>query len=146
MIEFMKAFNVNQPWAELIISGRKKIEVRDWSPRNKGLYAVRSTKTVLEHECNKHRIDCTKVPKGLIVGTVEIFDIIIFTRQLWEDLRDEHLVDGPFIEKKKRKTKGWRLKNPKRLEIPIKAKSNTPLRGMFDLKEETVEEIRKTQK
>jgi len=32
----MKAFNVDQPWVELIIQGRKKIEIREKGTNHRG--------------------------------------------------------------------------------------------------------------
>jgi hypothetical protein len=51
----MKACNFDQPWAELIMQGRKKIELRDRRTSHRGLIAVRSTKKVLWKECGQIR-------------------------------------------------------------------------------------------
>lgn len=131
----MKAFNVDQPWAELIIQGRKKIELRSNRTSHRGLIAIRSTKTVLQNECKRLGIDCDKVAKGMILGTVEIEEVIDFTQQNWEALRNEHLsADSHSGERK-----GWRLKNPKRLETPLPYPR--PLPGIFVLDKETAEKI-----
>lgn len=106
--KFTKAFTLYQPWAELIIQGRKKIELRDRKTKIKGLIAVRSAKDVLRRECDRHNIDCDKIPKGMIEGTVEITEIIEFAQELWEALRNELLSPMP----NPRNKKGWRLSNP----------------------------------
>jgi len=136
----VKAFNVHQPWAELIISGRKKIEVRKQSPGHQGLIAVRSTKTVLEDQCKRLGIDYNKVPTEVIVGTVEITKVIKLTQQLYEDLRNEHLSIVPYDEK----FVGWRLENPQRLKSPILY--TKPLPGVFVLRKEIAEKIQEAQK
>ena len=56
----MKAFNIDQPWAELIILGRKKIELRNKRTSYRGLIAVRATKTVLIEYCEKYSVDPDK--------------------------------------------------------------------------------------
>jgi hypothetical protein len=136
----MKAFNVDQPWAELIIQGRKKIELRGKRTSHRGVIAVRSTKKVLQRECNRLRVDCDKVSKAAILGTVEIVKVIDFTQKLWEDLRDEHLSDDPHPGNRK----GWKLKKPRRLQSPIPYPR--PLPGVFVLSEETAEKIQEAQK
>ena len=49
----------------------------------------------------KFGVDCNKVPKGMIVGTVEIVEVIDFTQQSWEELRSEHLIADPHPSKRK---------------------------------------------
>ena len=136
----MKALNIDQPWAELIILGRKKIELRNKRTSYLGLIAVRATKTVLTEYCKKYRVDPDKVPTAKIVGTVEIVNVIDFTQKLWEDLRNEHLSDAA----QPGKLKGWKLDSPKCLQSPIPCPHTLP--GIFNLPEETAEKIRKAEK
>jgi hypothetical protein len=138
--QFVKALNIDQPWAELIIRGRKKIELRNKRTSYRGLIVVRATKTVLIEYCKKYSLDPDKLPTGKIVGTVEIVNVIDFTQKLWEDLRNEHLSDAP----QPGNLKGWKLNNPKCLQSPIPYPRTLP--GIFNLPEETAEKIRKAEK
>ena len=87
----------------------------------------------------KFGVDCNKVPKGMIVGTVEIVEVIDFTQQSWEELRSEHLIADPHPSKRK----GWKLTNPQCLESPIYCR---PLPGIFVLSDVIAEKVREGKK
>jgi hypothetical protein len=73
------ALGVQQPWAELIVRGVKTIEVRSQPTQVRGtiyIYASRKVSTIdtaLTTAAAQH-IDVAALPKGLLVGTVEIVD------------------------------------------------------------------------
>ena len=135
----MKALTIQQPRAELIMQGRKSIELRKWRTKHRGLLAILAGKTVDTGQCRKHGLDPDKLTKGAIVGTVEMEEIIEFSQELWGKLRDQHLSD----ESRPGKWKGWKLQNPQRLEPPIACRG---LRGVFDLPEDVATEIQLVQR
>jgi hypothetical protein len=73
------ALGVQQPWAELIVRGIKTIEVRSQATQVRGtiyIYASRkpSTMDAATDVAARHQIEVAALPKGLIVGTVELID------------------------------------------------------------------------
>lgn len=41
----MKALSVNQPWANLIVSGHKRVETRSWPTATRGWVAIHASRT-----------------------------------------------------------------------------------------------------
>jgi len=73
------ALGIQQPWAELILRGIKTIEVRSQPTQIRGtiyLYTSKrpSTLAAAETAAQAHELNVEQLPKGLLVGTVEIVD------------------------------------------------------------------------
>jgi hypothetical protein len=119
----MKAISIRQPWAELILQGRKTIELRTWQTHYRGRIAIHASQTVREEACVAYSLDPARVVRGALVGTVELAGILPLDERGWETLRDQHLslrdFPGPMF--------GWRLEDPQRLPQPI------PMRGRMSL-------------
>jgi len=119
----MKALSFRQPWAELILQGRKTIDLRTWATHYRGCIAVHASKTVEEDVCAANGIDPTSLTRGALVGTVEVLEMVSLDNGNWETLRDQHLKPGPFPGD----LLGWRVADPQRLPRPI------PMRGRLRL-------------
>lgn len=100
----MKALSIKEPWASLIIEGKKTIELRTWSINYRG--------PILIHRSGKN---------SGIVGTMEIMDIIeIESLGQFRSLREKHHAPDTFY---KEGLYGWILKNAKPFEfIPCKGR------------------------
>lgn len=73
------ALGVQQPWAELILRGVKTLEVRSQATRVRGtiyLYASRrfSALEAAGEMAQTHGLDVESLPRGVLVGTVDIVD------------------------------------------------------------------------
>ncbi len=89
-----RALSIRQPWAELIMLGNKDVEYRSRATNVRGrvaIYASLSKESLPEAE--DWGLDPSQLPRGLIIGTVELYDC-----------------DGG----------DWYLRDPKRLATPIK--------------------------
>lgn len=129
------ALSVQQPYAEAILSGRKRIEVRTWRTFHRGTlyihagrtwYATRDLGAERAHRgasAIASRIGLAEpidaYPRGALVGRVEVIDCFDFDRQTWEATRALHWCDFAF----RPGLIGWRVEAPERLSHPI------PLRG-----------------
>ena len=131
----MKALNVDQPWAELIVQGLKTIELRRQRTSHRGVLAIRATKTVLDSICHEFDLDSVSLAQGAIIGTVELVELIEMTPERFDLLRNQHLSKMYFPGTWKW---GWRLENPKRLAEPILCGT---LRGIFSLPEEIAAQV-----
>jgi hypothetical protein len=74
----MKALSIRQPWAELILRGEKTVEARPMRTAKRGervyIYAGKN-RIETEEEARiaaDHGIDVDSLPRGVLVGTVEI--------------------------------------------------------------------------
>lgn len=120
----MKALSLKQPWAELVIQGRKTIELRRWNTKFKGRFLVHASGNIDENEMKKHNF--TNLPRQAIIGSAELVDIKEYKneKEFLED-KDKHLASSM-----KWGSYGFILKNPERI-TPIKHKGQL---GFFEVK------------
>lgn len=124
----MKALTIRQPWAELILQGRKQIELREWTTGHRGLLVIHAGGYVEEEACCDYGFDPAIITRAAVVGVVEVVEMIVFTPDSWRDLRPLHLAAGDDPGR----WQGWRLANPRRLPEPIPMSG---ARGLYDLPE-----------
>lgn len=136
---YARALSVQQPYAEAILSGRKRIEVRTWSTLHRGtLYihagrtwygtrdlgaerAYREAAAIVRHIGLSEPIDA--YPRGALVGHMRVVDCFAFDPDQWEAMRELHWCDFAF----RPGLIGWRVEAPERLAQPI------PMRGSLGL-------------
>jgi hypothetical protein len=73
------ALSIRQPWAELILRGIKTIEVRRTPARPMGSVYLYTSKRIssspeLDSRLRQYGIDPETLPRGVIVGTVDILE------------------------------------------------------------------------
>jgi hypothetical protein len=128
----MKALALSQPWAELVVSGRKTTEVRTRNCNYRGwlyIYAAKKdTKLVVVNE-----FGFGVLPTGVIVGRVFLRDVKAYldNETFFQDARN-HLVTRDVLELEgwENRTKyGYLLEQPSR--IPPFACRGLP--GLFDV-------------
>lgn len=110
------ALGIRQPWAELILRGIKTIEVRSQSTNVRGPIYLYTSKRPAEIEpatvaARDHGLLVEELPKGVIVGSVEIADSITCTA----DDADAACVPDTYLNGRY----GWHLVNPVRFEQPL---------------------------
>lgn len=88
------ALSVRQPWAELIISGRKTIEVRSWAHAYRGRLWVHVAQKSDANEENAFGFN--HLPKGVYIGSVTLCATVPFDRERWEAWRPKHLDRGEY--------------------------------------------------
>lgn len=99
----LRALSVRQPWAEQIMLGLKTIEYRSFSTDVRGVVYLYASSTRYPTEDEREiqaevDYDLESLPRGVIVGTVEIYEC-------------RQGSDGNFE---------WLLRSPQRLENPLK--------------------------
>jgi hypothetical protein len=65
----MKAITLWQPWASLIVDGRKKIETRPMPWHFKGWVAIHAGLHVDREACLRFGYDPDKIPTGAVLST-----------------------------------------------------------------------------
>jgi len=118
---------VSQPFADLIIFGKKTIELRNWNTNFRGEFLIHSPLKIRVDDCNRLKIN-KKFVTGAIIGKVELYNVKKYN-SLKEITLDKkfHLSSKKFQDK----TYGFMLKNPKSFRIPIPCKGQL---GFFDVK------------
>ena len=69
----MKALSLKQPYAELVVEGKKKIELRNWKTKYRGEFFIHASKNP-DKESMK-RFGFTALPLGFIVGKANLIDV-----------------------------------------------------------------------
>ena len=122
----MKCLSVSQPFADLIILGKKTIELRKWNTNFRGELLIHAPLKIRREDCKRLKID-KKFVTGAIVGKVEIYDVKKYDSQKQIKLDQKfHFASKNFHDR----TFGFLLKNAKSFQIPIPYKGQL---GLFDV-------------
>ena len=127
----MKCLSVSQPYADLIIQGKKTIELRTWNTKYRGEFLVHAPYKIKKDACKKLGIDKTKLRIGVIIGKAEIHDVKIYNSvsELKSDFK-KHFATEKFLQHKY----GFLLRKPQELRIPIPYKGSL---GFFNVNLDT---------
>ena len=111
----MKCLSVCQPFAELIIQGKKTIELRKWNTKFRGEFLVHAAKNILIEDCKRMKIS-SSITTGSIIGKVKLTDVKKYEsdKELKSDKKKHHSLSD--ITKNKY---GFILESPKKLRVPI---------------------------
>lgn len=114
----MKALSLKQPYAELILQGRKKIELRKWNTSFRGEFLIHASK-VPDFKAMQN-FGFKELPLGCIVGKAILNDVKSYKTD------DEFDKDKNFhLASKEWGNYGFILKNVRRLNpIPFKGSLN----------------------
>ena len=123
----MKCLSVSQPFAELIILGKKTIELRKWNTNYRGELLIHAPLKIRKEDAKRLKID-KKFVTGAIVGKVEIFDVKKYDskKQVKSDQKF-HFASKNFHDR----TYGFLLKNAKAFRVPVPYKGQL---GLFEVK------------
>lgn len=69
----MKVLSIKQPFAELIVTGKKTIELRSWNTKFRGEFLVHASK--VPDKKAMARFGFEKLPLGAIVGSVKLVEV-----------------------------------------------------------------------
>jgi len=128
----LKCLSVSQPFADLIISGKKTIELRNWNTNFRGEFLIHSPLKIRIEDCTRLKIN-KKFVTGAIIGKAELYDV-----KKYNSLK-EITLDRKFhfsAKKFQKKTFGFMLKNPKSFRIPI------PLKGQLGFFEVEIPKVK----
>ena len=123
----MKCLSVSQPFAELIILGKKTIELRKWNTNYRGELLIHAPLKIRKEDAKRLKMD-KKFVTGAIVGKVEIYDVKKYDsqKQIKSDQKF-HFASKNFHDR----TYGFLLKNAKAFRVPIPYKGQL---GLFEAK------------
>ena len=69
----MKCLSVCQPFAELIVQGKKTIELRKWNTKFRGEFLVHAPQKIRLDDCKRLKIK-PEMTVGAIIGKVELIE------------------------------------------------------------------------
>jgi hypothetical protein len=109
------ALSIRQPWAELILLGRKTLELRTWIPDYRGPLWLHTGKA--ENPGLERLFGLSDLPRGAFVGRFDLTDVAPLDPGRWERWRDQHRDPGPYIPG----TFAWVIEGAERLPEPVPA-------------------------
>ena len=119
----LKALSFRQPWANLVIEGRKTLDLRTWSTHYRGPLAVYASLDVEKEACTLHAVDANTLTCGAVIGMVDLLDIIPLDEATYNAHVTEHLNGRPWREG----MVGWVLQNVRPLDPPQVVKGHLKL-------------------
>jgi ASCH domain len=124
----MKCLSVFQPYADLIIEGKKTIELRTWNTKFRGEFLIHAPLKVDKQACKRFGINDGTIRRGAIIGKVEIYDVKVYRscEELNFDYK-KHLAGKKYLNHRY----GFLLRNPQPLTVPIPYKGSL---GFFEAK------------
>lgn len=122
----MKCLSISQPFADLIISGKKTIELRKCNTNFRGEFLIHAPIKIRTEDCKRLKIT-KKLVTGVIIGKAELYDVKKYnsSKEVKKDQKF-HFASKNFQDK----TFGFKIKNVKPLRIPIPWKGQL---GFFDV-------------
>jgi len=82
----VKALSIRQPWADLILAGRKKYELRSRRTRFRGRILIHASSRIAQGDVIRANLDRVLLLTGAIIGSVIITGCIPFTPEIAAEL------------------------------------------------------------
>ncbi len=128
----MKALSIRQPWTELILQGRKTIELRTFNTPYRGTLLLHAAQRMKMEACQTYALNPDTLARGALVGQVELVAVLELDETQYEALREEHLCPTQWTGEK---LYAWQFRHPTRLphEIAMHGKQ-----GLFSVEENSM--------
>lgn len=121
----VKCLSVSQPFADLIIKGKKTIELRKWNTKFRGEFLIHAPIKIRSQDCRRLGMSVINLRTGAIIGKAVIYDVKNYkTKKELQNDKKYHFasdVSGKY---------GFLLKNAKEFRVPIPYKGKL---GFFDI-------------
>lgn len=124
--------SVRQPWAELILLQRKKVELRQWSTRYRGWIWLHTGQVADSSAWDEPEV--ASLFTGGFVGAFRLRDVADLDVERWEAWRPAHLDAGGFQPR----LFGWVVGQVARLQNPVVAQGSL---GLFRADEATLRQL-----
>jgi predicted transcriptional regulator len=123
----MKCLSVSQPFASLIVHGKKTIELRRWNTNFRGEFLIHAPQKLRLRDCKRLKINPKNLVLGAVIGKAEIYDVKKYSSKQELNLDSKkHLASKKFQNSRY----GFCLKNAKAFHVPIPVKGQL---GFFDV-------------
>lgn len=78
----MKCLSLKEPYAELLVSGKKTIELRNWNTAFRGKFLIHASKNVDKERSESLGIDYKMLINGAIIGTAILYNVKQYKSEL----------------------------------------------------------------
>lgn len=112
----MKCLSLKQPYAELLVLGKKTIELRTWNTNFRGEFLVHASKKIDKDACKRNKVEPNSLTRGAIIGKVLLFDVKYYKdRNSFLHDSNKHLAGTNYEDH----IYGFLVKNSKKFGKPI---------------------------
>ena len=123
----MKCLSLKQPFADLLASGEKRIELRNWNTNFRGEFIIHASRNIDYDACEEFGIDPDSLIIGAAIGKARLTHVKQYmSKRGFAAEKGKHLAKDPHFSKN---THGFSIADAKRFEKPIKMKGRL---GFFD--------------
>src|ERR1700739_1238088 len=77
----IRGLTIRQPWAELILRGRKPYELRSWKTHHRGPLVIHAGPNIDTEDARRFGLNPEKLITGAFVGVVFLSDVSPYTRE-----------------------------------------------------------------
>jgi hypothetical protein len=113
----MKCLSLKQPFAELLVSEKKTVELRKWNTKFRGKFLIHASKEIDKERAKALGINFIKLSTGSIVGTAILNDVKEYKSEAdFGKDKNKHYAD---IKKFGQYRYGFMVKKAHRLETPL---------------------------
>lgn|SRR5215467_2209375 len=113
----MKCLSLRQPYAYLLASGKKTIELRNWNSRFRGKFLIHSSKNVDSERSKSLGIDNRMLTQGAIIGIALLYGVKRYKNKT--ELEADYPKHYADIKKFGSCMYGFMVKNANRFQSPI---------------------------
>jgi hypothetical protein len=111
-----KCLSLKQPFAELLVSGRKTIELRTWKTDFRGDFLIHASKKIDKVACERNKIDPNSLITGAIIGRAILYDVKFYNnRKSFVQDKNKHLAGTNYYDQRY----GFLVKNAGRFREPF---------------------------
>jgi hypothetical protein len=135
----MKAISVRQPWADLIIQGKKTLDLRTRKINYRGPIAIHASQIIENEACERFELNPKLLTVGAVIGVVQLVDIFEMEEARYIDNANHHLSHRSYREG----LFGWQFEEPKELPKPIMFRGR---QGVFNVPDDLMNGSPKTMK
>ncbi|MGH9972689.1 MAG: ASCH domain-containing protein [Nitrososphaeraceae archaeon] len=112
----MKCLSLKQPYADLLVSGKKIIELRTWNTKFRGEFLVHASKKIDKEACKMNKIDPDSLIAGAVIGKAILYDVKFYKNRIsFVQDRNKHMAGTKYTDHKY----GFLVKNARRFKSPL---------------------------
>lgn len=128
------ALSIRQPWAFLVVTAQKNLELRTWGTNHRGPIVIHASRQVDEVAAAYFGFEIVSWPVGVALGVVQIVDVLTLGRRELVRCQSSHRSWGPFTHG----MRGWVFSKQQVLANPVAMRGS---KGLFPIPDEEVRQI-----
>jgi predicted transcriptional regulator len=123
----MKCLSLKQPFADMVVDGKKSIELRTWNTKFRGRFLIHASGNVDADACDLFGIQRDSLVKRAVIGEAVLYEVKKYNSdsELLSD-KDKHLAFGSYFDSRY----GFLLKDALKFDKPVPMPGKL---GFFDV-------------